>query len=104
MNNVWSFLTPLFKNIDCANATATKDSDVIQIKEFIQKELHGFDAVNSLVADGLRKWYQDSVLECVKEFPVMNKGTLRHAKLLYNAGKFCFSQNMLKDADLLWSQ
>jgi len=66
--------------------------------------LHGFDAVNSLVADGLRKSYQDSVLECVKEFPVKKEGTEEHAKLLYDAGEFCRSQHMLYEADRLYIQ
>jgi len=104
MDNVWSFLSLLFENINCANATATMDEDVIEIKEFIKINFNGFGAVNLIVADGFRKWYQNSVLECVYGFPVKKKGTEEYAKLLYDAGEFCRSQHMLNEADRLYSQ
>jgi len=99
LNNVWDFLGPLFENVDCEKATATMEKDIIEIKAFMKQELGGFNKVNEVVANGLRKWYQGVVLALPDEFPEEKQGTSEHAKLLYDVDHFLSSQGMYRDAE-----
>lgn len=102
--NQWDFIGKLVQNIDSERAKASKEKDVRMIKTFIQTNLDGFLHVNTLVADGLREWFQGAVLGLVDTFPAKEKGTSKHASMLYDVAKFCSSQNMLHDAERLFGQ
>jgi len=104
LDNVWEFCLGLFKNIDSKNATATMEKDVRDIRTFIRKDLGGFDAVNLVVANGLRMWVQAAVLNIVDKFPAEKQGTEEHAFMLYSVAKFCHSQNMLHDSERFYVQ
>jgi len=104
LNEKWRFLRKLFKNIDSENAEATKVSDIRMIKDLIRNNLGGFNTVDTSVADGLRQWFQRTVLALVDKFPAKKWGTIEHADLLDKAAKFCSTVTMLGDARRLYAQ
>ena len=74
------------------------EKDILDIKTFIKHDLGGFDKVNALVTDGLRKWYQGVVLALPDEFPEEKKGSVEHADMLYDVQHFLRTQGMYDDA------
>jgi len=100
----WELLGELFKNIDSRNATASKESDIEKIGQFIENELGGFIKVDTIVADGLRNWFIRSAKALLKNFPDDDKGSNEHAGLIWQVALFHYSQSQYPAAVRLFDE
>jgi len=103
MGDEQNFVSELF-HIDSANAKATKESDTTSIKCFIKQELGGFSKVDTMVADKLRSWFIRSVRSFLKRFPAADQGSMKHAMLLLQCGRFFTIQGLYSEAVLLYQE
>jgi len=104
VKQAWDFVGELFQNVDSKKATASKEIDVEKIGIFIENELGGFIKVDTIVADGLRKWFVRSAKTLLKNFPEADKGSDEHAHLIWQVAEFRYSQSQYSEAAQLYDE
>jgi len=104
MKSVWVFMSKILEQIDSRNAKASMESDIQDIRNFIQDKLGGFMKVDTMVADALRKWFLRSALGLLENFDEAKKGSVEHAELISQVANFHYGLSLHADSARLFGE